>query len=116
MGFAALRELRLWHGGFDLEVIHHARREVQWSCIIDGLQAATGASLGKLNLTRAPSTVHNVYSVIRNRKTGQAFRLQLTPTFIKPHLNIPGEKLSSAGAQLADTPEDQIFTLKPLAR
>jgi len=116
MGFAALRELKLRRGSFDLEVIHHAPREVQWSCIIDGLQAATGASLGKLNLTLAPSTANNVYSIVRNRKTGQAFRIELTPAFIKQHMNIPSEKLSTVGAQLADVPEDQIFTLKPLAR
>ena len=50
MGQFALARLGLPRGSFDLEVRHFAPHEVQYSCIVDGAAAATGASLGKLNL------------------------------------------------------------------
>src|SRR5262245_34261564 len=50
IGERALKELNLPRGSFSLEVIHKTPSEVQWSCIADGAQAATGASPGKLNL------------------------------------------------------------------
>jgi formylmethanofuran dehydrogenase subunit E len=109
MGEAALRELKLKRGSFDLEVIHYAPREVQWSCIVDGLQAATGTSLGKLNLSLADAPKDKVVSVIRNRKTGQEVRYALTPEFVKEYLNLPMAKLAAAGARLTAMKEAQIF-------
>jgi len=113
MGEAALRELNLRRGSFDLEVIHYAPREVQWSCIVDGLQAATGASLGKLNLALIDAPKDRVRSVIRNRRTGQEVRYALTPAFIKEHLNLPVEKLTAAGARLTTVNESEIFVAIP---
>lgn len=56
MGEFALRELGLPRGSFDLEVVHFTPESVQYSCIADGAAAATGASLGKLNLKLAGAT------------------------------------------------------------
>ena len=53
MGEHALAVLGLARGSFDLEILHFTPREVQYSCIADGAAAATGASVGKLNLTLA---------------------------------------------------------------
>lgn len=83
MGKAALKALNLSRGSFDVEVIHHAPRQVQWSCIIDGLQAATGTSVGKLNLSLVNSSPDKVFSVVRNRRTGQEVKLELLPDFVK---------------------------------
>lgn len=109
MGEAALRQLKTNRGNFQLEVIHYAPREVQWSCIIDGLQAATGASVGKLNLRMEESTPDKVYSVVRNRKTGQQIKLELTPEFIKEHLNLKNSELAAAGARVTALAESKIF-------
>ena len=49
IGQRALKELNLPRGTFTLEVIHKTPNEVQYSCIADGVQAATGVSVGKLN-------------------------------------------------------------------
>lgn len=111
MGEAALKKLNLRRGSFDIEVIHHAPREVQWSCIIDGLQAATGTSLGKLNLKLVETTRENVHSVVRNRKTGEAVKLHLTPAFIKDFLNVAPKQLAEAGYTVSTLDEAKIFKL-----
>jgi formylmethanofuran dehydrogenase subunit E len=113
IGQAGLRALKLPRLSFDLEVIHHCPREVQWTCIIDGLQAATGASLGKLNLSLVPSTKANMMSVLRNRKTKQEVRYTLTPEFIAKYLDTPMTKLASAGAEVATLPEKSILRTLP---
>lgn len=111
MGEAALRKLNLRRGSFDIEVVHHAPREVQWSCIIDGLQAATGTSLGKLNLKLVESARANVHSLVRNRKTGETVKIYLTPTFIKDFLNVPPKQLAEAGFKVSAMDEEKIFKL-----
>src|SRR5688572_22301024 len=61
MGTHALKVLGLPQGSFGLEVIHHAPHLVQYSCVADGAAAATGASIGKLNLrmeAAEPDQVH----------------------------------------------------------
>ena len=56
MGEFALGTLGLARGSFDLEVVHFTPQSVQFSCIADGAAAATGASLGKLNLSLSDAT------------------------------------------------------------
>lgn len=109
MGEAALKQLKLNRGNFSLEVTHHSPYQVQWSCIIDGLQAATGASVGKLNLKLVESTQDKVFSIVRNRKTSEEVRLELTPEFIKQNLNLSDKKLLAAGARTTALPEADIF-------
>ncbi len=111
MGEAALKKLNARRGSFDLEVIHHAPHEVQWSCIIDGLQAATGTSLGKLNLKLVEAPRAQVHSVVRNRKTGEAVKLSLSPGFVKEFLNVPTKQLSEAGFQVSKLPDEKIFRI-----
>lgn len=48
MGERALHDLSAQRGNFALDVTHRTPLEVQYSCIADGWQAATGVSAGKL--------------------------------------------------------------------
>ena len=50
IGARALKDLNLPRHAFPILVVHRAPAEVRFSCVADGLQAATGASPGKLNL------------------------------------------------------------------
>lgn len=109
MGEEALRRLKLPRGSFDLEVIHHSPAQVQWSCVVDGLQAATGASLGLMNLLRVTDT--ETYSLVRNRKTGQTLRFELAAGLIQANLNLPKNKLFSAGVRVAKMPAAEVFRL-----
>ncbi|MEO9142649.1 MAG: FmdE family protein, partial [Polyangiaceae bacterium] len=54
-------ELGLPRGSFDLVVTHFAPQKVQYSCIADGAAAATGASMGRLNLIFADATAADTH-------------------------------------------------------
>ena len=112
MGESALQELGLPRGSFALEVVHHTPMEIQYSCIADGVQAATGASAGKLNLRLLRSSKEQMETEIRNRKTGQVLIFQLRPAFLRRYLNLPYEKQPAAAKEVLAVNTDQIFTVK----
>ena len=115
IGETALKELGLPRGSFAIDVVHHTPLEVQYSCIADGVQAATGASSGKLNLHVVQATAANLETVIRDRKTGRAVMFHLQPAFLRNYLNLPYEKQPAAARKVLLTPAEQIFsvTTKP---
>lgn len=110
MGEHAMRTLSLERGAMDIDVTHYSPAVVQWSCVIDGLQAATGASLGKMNLHRVDSK--EVYSVVKNKKTGQQLRFELAPSFLKMHANLPYDKLYEAGLGVVKMRESEVFRVR----
>jgi formylmethanofuran dehydrogenase subunit E len=110
MGEHALAALSLERGSLDLEVIHYSPTDLPLSAIIDGLQAATGASLGKRNLSRVDST--QSYSIVRHRKTGVSLRFHLHPDFLRRFTGLPQDKVYDAGAQVAELPPAEIFQVR----
>lgn len=116
MGRRALDELGLLKGSFALDVQHEAPAEVQWSCIVDGLQAATGASLGKLNLHMSVVRDQNaVRSYVVNRENGGKILFRLQDSFLKRFLNVPVKDLSAAGRVAQSLSDDEIFSLEVVA-
>ena len=111
IGERALKETNLPRGTFTLEVIHKSPREVQFSCIADGVQAATGVSVGKLNLRLEEVSADAVETVVRDRKTGQTFVFRLKPEFVKRFWKLPHDKLSSAGKEVLSLSDDEIFSV-----
>jgi formylmethanofuran dehydrogenase subunit E len=111
MGQRALKEFKLSRGSFLLEVAHNAPEEVQWSCIVDGVQVATGASLGKLNLKLVASRPSDVSTAIRDRRTGKTLIFRLTPQFTARYMSVSREKLDAAGREVLALPDDQIFVM-----
>jgi formylmethanofuran dehydrogenase subunit E len=110
MGAAALVKLKLPRGSMDLDVTHYSPPEVQWSCVIDGLQASTGASLGKMNLRRVDSK--ETYSVVKNKKTGQSLRFDLKESLVRANLNLPYDKLHTSGESVAKLTDEEIFDVR----
>lgn len=113
MGEHALAKLGLRRGSFDLEVTHHSPREVQYSCIADGASAATGASLGKLNLSLTEAPAAETHTVYRNKATGQTVALRLTPAFVARFANVPRAKLAEAGREVIALRDEEIFEEAP---
>jgi formylmethanofuran dehydrogenase subunit E len=111
MGRAALSRLGLPRGSFDLEVVHYSPRQVQYSCIADGAQASTGASMGKLNLSRAEATAADTHTVYRNRSTGKQVTLRLTPQFRRRFRDVPRQELENAGAEVMMLADEEIFAV-----
>jgi formylmethanofuran dehydrogenase subunit E len=81
VGECALRALILERSSFDLDVVHFAPARVQYACIIDGVAAATGASLGTLNLRLPEAPAVEMHTVYRRKSTGVSLRLRVTPLF-----------------------------------
>jgi formylmethanofuran dehydrogenase subunit E len=113
MGEYALRALGLERGSFDLEVVHFTPREVQYSCIADGAAAATGASLGKLNLTLAEAVAPETHTVYRRKSTGQAITLRVTKAFATRFTNVAPPRLKDAGREVVQLPDADIFEVVP---
>lgn len=109
MGRYALAALGLPRGSFDVEVIHHSPREVQYACIADGAAAATGASLGRLNLSLEPAEAARTRTTFRNRRTGATVTLQATAGFARRYLDVPRAELAAAGAEVLRLPDAAIF-------
>ncbi len=111
IGERALKEFKLERGSFLFEVVHNTPEEVQWSCIADGVQAATGASEGKLNLKVNVTKPGDVFTSIRDRRDGKTLVFRLKPEFVAEYSNVSRDKFDSAGAEVLALPDERIFTM-----
>jgi formylmethanofuran dehydrogenase subunit E len=109
MGQAALQKLGLARQSFDLDVTHRGPLEPQYACVADGASAATGASLGKVNLRLEAAPADGVVTVYKKKSTGQSVALRPTEAFRKRFLDVPREELGRAGAQVLALKDEEIF-------
>jgi formylmethanofuran dehydrogenase subunit E len=113
MGSFALAALGLSKHDFAIEVVHAAPAEVQYSCIADGAAAATGASLGKLNLRLVEARADGVRTVFRDKTSGRSITLEPTPEFRRRFGDVPRERLGEAGREVLSLPDAQLFRVVP---
>jgi hypothetical protein len=111
MGERALRELDLPRHSGSLLVLHHCPAQVQYSCVADGLQAATGASPGKLNLTVDEAPAAAMKTEVLDRKAGRRLTFVLKPALVASIRDLPLDRLAEAGRRVAGLPDDDIFTV-----
>jgi formylmethanofuran dehydrogenase subunit E len=112
MGERALKELGVSRGTFDLDVTHKTPFQVQWSCVADGVQAATGVSVGKLNLRLVETTQDQMETVIKDKATKAEVIFRLKPGFIERFVNLPHDKLAAAGEQVMHLSDEEIFSVE----
>jgi formylmethanofuran dehydrogenase subunit E len=105
----ALHTLGLKRGDFALTVEHISPREVRFACVVDGIQAATGASLGRLQLTLTEAKVEQLATVFKNKTSGQSLTLRPTAAFIKRFMEVPREQARAAGKQAMTLPAAEVF-------
>jgi formylmethanofuran dehydrogenase subunit E len=111
MGERALHELGEQRGSFQLDVTHRTPLQVQYRCVADGWQAATGVSAGKLNLHIVETKPEQLESVVEDTKTGKELVFRLRAEFIRKYLDIPYDRQASAAREVVALPDDQIFTV-----
>ncbi len=109
IGERALKDLGLPRQSHALEVVHRCPAEVQYSCIADGVQAATGASPGKLNLRLEQASREDLRTVIRDKKSGRTLTFTIKPDFARSIKDRPHEQLEAEGRRVATLPDDVIF-------
>lgn len=112
IGQRALKELKLPPQSFALMIVHKSPAQVQYTCMADGLQAATGASLGKLNLKLAEAASEALETEITDRNSGRTLAFSLRPELVRTIKDLSFEKLEAAGARVAELPDDAIFTMR----
>ncbi len=115
MGEFALARLGVGAGSFDLEIVHYSPRLVQYTCVADGAAAATGASLGRLNLSLQEAEAASVHTTYRRKSTGATVTLRPSRYFVAHYLDVPREKLGDAGREVIALPDDKIFEVVPEA-
>ena len=111
MGERALKDLGLPRHSFSLLVVHRAPAQVQYSCVADGLQAATGTSPGKLNLRVEEVPVEQLATIVEDRKSGRRLTFTLRPEFVRSIKDLPHGRAAEEGKRVAGLPDDQIFVV-----
>ena len=115
IGARAGRELELPRHDFRWRVVHRAPEEIQYRCVADGLSAATGATVGKLNLVVETVERSALETIVTDRRSGRSLRFRLRPELAATIADLPYDRLSAEGARVAALPDEAIFTLEPIA-
>jgi formylmethanofuran dehydrogenase subunit E len=84
-----------------------------YSCIADGAAAATGASVGKLNLTLVESTPEAVETTYRKKSTGQAITLRPTARFRTRFADTPRDRARDLGREVLRLADGEVFEEVP---
>ena len=92
--------------GPDVTVKHESPKQVQYSCIADGAQAATKTSVGKLSLTWVESA--ETRTTFTNA-AGKSITLVPSPAFIKRFKDAPREKARENGRIVLGLKDEEIF-------
>ncbi|MDR3664267.1 MAG: formylmethanofuran dehydrogenase subunit E family protein, partial [Mycobacterium sp.] len=111
IGERALTELGLPRYSLSLLVVHRCPAQVRYSCIADGIQAATGASLGKLNLKVEAAPAQALKTVVEDRKTRRRLTFVLRPDFAETIRDVAPDRLEAEGRRVAGLPDDEMFTV-----
>ncbi|MCF2970206.1 formylmethanofuran dehydrogenase subunit E family protein [Synechococcus sp. Nb3U1] len=117
MGLRALKELDLLSptphtsvNRFAVEVIHKSPKEIQFTSIVDGLHAGTGASLGKMNLKLVEvGSVTEMVSLVIHRESGKQVEFRVLGTFLEEYRDLPREELLAAGQRVLRLADEEIF-------
>lgn len=113
IGQAALAALRLPRHSFSLDIRHRAPAQVQYSCIVDGVQAATGASPGKLNLRHEIAALEAMETIAADRRSGRTLHFRLRPAFVASILDVPYPQFEEAARRVLALPDAEIFDVAP---
>ena len=109
MGERALGDLDLPRHSFALKAVHRCPAEVQYSCIADGLQAATGASPGKMNLAVEAAPLGAMQTVVRDAKSGKSLTFTVKPELARSIQDLPRERLEAEGRRVLALPDEALF-------
>jgi formylmethanofuran dehydrogenase subunit E len=116
IGQNALERLDQKRGSFALDVTHKTPLQVQWSCIADGVQAATGVSAGKLNLHVVEVTPDRLETVIQDKGSGRTLRYRIQPAFLKRFLDTPMEQQAAKARETLKLADAEIFSVEEIAK
>ena len=109
VGERALRESGLQRSSKDLIVVHRCPEAVRYTCMLDGLHAATGASIGKLTLKHKVVPAEQLGTVVVNRAHGRQYHFTINPELVSAILNLDHEHQISEARRVAALPDEKLF-------
>ena len=115
MGERALVELDMTFGTDRLLALHHCPQKLPYTAVLDGIQAATGATVGKLNLRMIPATASELRCEFFDMESGNRLIYQFTPAMLDQLLGAKDGDARALAIQMMTLPEADIFvaTSKP---
>lgn len=111
MGRFALKKLALEPQSHELKVLHKSPKLPQFACVADGAQAATGASVGKLNLSLEEAPFEAMSTTFTNAKTGASVTVRPAKAFRDRFTNTPREKARENGAAVLALKDAEVFEI-----
>lgn len=113
IGRHALRRLERQRGQvWGVRFVHRSPQEVRYTCMVDGLQAATGASLGKLNLALEPASAEELETVVRDEERGLTLRYRLTASFRERFFDTDYADFPAAARELEALSDEELFEVR----
>ena len=109
VGERALRESGLQRSSKDLIVVHRCPEAVQYTCMLDGLHAATGASIGKLTLKHEVVPAEQLGTVVVDRAHGRQYHFTINPELVSAILNLDHEHQISEARRVAALTDEKLF-------
>lgn len=109
MGLYALATLKLEPHSHALKVVHRSPRSPQYACVADGAQAATGASVGKVNLAFEEAPFERLQTTFTNTKTGASVTLKPAKAFLARFTNTAREKALENGRAVLALKDAELF-------
>jgi formylmethanofuran dehydrogenase subunit E len=118
MGQAIMREFHTEWGRHDLEILCYVPLQTPFTCLVDGLSVGTGNSLGRLDLRLVEVLIYQQAFVAARRKDHKGEVLELRPSaaYLKSIMDQPLDKLEGLSRQCIDKPEQELFTIRWMAR
>ena len=109
MGEFALNKLGLKAHSHELRVLHRSPKSPQYACVADGAQAATGASVGKVNLAFEEASFEQLQTTFTNVRTGASVTLKPAKVFLARFTNTSRDKAFENGKAVLALKDAELF-------
>lgn len=109
MGERALAEHELGFGSDRLLALHHCPQKLPYTAVLDGIQAATGATVGKLNLRLIPASESDLRCEFIDMNSGRKLIYKIQPAMFDQMLSAKDGAARALALQMMTLPEADVF-------
>lgn len=113
MGERALIELGLPYGSDDFLAVQHSPQALPYTAMVDGLQAATGATVGKLNLKLKEARAEDLRCEFFHLSTGEGLTYRLNGDIVAKLMAAEGHDAESLAVRMMTMSGDELFDAPP---
>lgn len=109
MGERALIELDLPYGSDDFLAVEHGPKKLPYTAMLDGLQAATGATVGKLNLKMTEAPSEELHCEFFKLSTGKGVTYRLNEDILAKLMAVEGHDAESLAVHMMTMSAEELF-------